>query len=86
MPKIKKIKISAKLSSNNKIVVSDNGPGIIEEEKQKIFQPGVTAKPQGIGMGLVIVTELLNNHNCKIRLETPGEYGGATFAFEVPME
>lgn len=87
--KNKKIKISAKLSSNNKnmeIVVSDNGPGIIEEEKQKIFQPGVTAKPQGIGMGLVIVTELLNNHNCKIRLETPGEYGGATFAFEVPME
>lgn len=43
-------------------------------------------QPQGIGMGLVIVTELLNNHNCKIRLETPGEYGGATFAFEVPME
>lgn len=85
----KKIKISTRILQNTKkieLIVSDNGPGVIEEEKQKIFQPGVTAKPQGIGMGLVIVTELLNNHNCKIRLETPGEYKGATFVFDVPIE
>lgn len=85
----KKIRISTRTLPDNKkieLVVSDNGTGVIEEEKQKIFQPGVTAKPQGIGMGLVIVTELLNNHNCKIRLETPGEYKGATFVFDIPIE
>lgn len=85
----KKIRISTRRLPDNKkieLVVSDNGTGVIEEEKQKIFQPGVTAKPQGIGMGLVIVTELLNNHNCKIRLETPGEYKGATFVFDIPIE
>ena len=63
------------------IRVSDNGPGGMVEEKEKIFNPGVTAKPNGIGMGLVIITELLNNHKETIRLETPGDLGGATFVF-----
>lgn len=66
--------------------VSDNGPGIMFEEKEKIFNPGVTAKPNGIGMGLVIITELLNNHKNTIRLETPGDLGGATFVFTLTLK
>ena len=83
----KRVLISVKKvsCSHIEISVSDNGPGVQVENKEKIFQPGITAKPQGIGMGLVIVTELLNNYNCKIRLETPGEIGGATFVFDVPL-
>ena len=52
---------------------------------EKIFNPGVTAKPNGIGMGLVIITELLNNHKETIRLETPGDLGGATFVFTLKL-
>ena len=69
-----------------KIKVSDTGTGIIESEVEKIFQPGVTGKPLGIGMGLVIVTELLNNHGCKIATIIPGDLGGATFEFNLPIK
>lgn len=64
--------------------VSDNGPGIASEDVEKIFIPGTTGKPHGIGMGLVIVTELLDRHDCKIEACIPGDIGGATFIFELP--
>lgn len=83
----KKIIIALKLTDNNKveIEVSDNGPGIGLDVQEKVFQPGVTSKPHGIGMGLVIVTEILHRHNCTIRTINPGNKGGATFIFELPL-
>lgn len=69
-----------------KVTVSDSGVGITRDDAEKIFQPGITSKPHGIGMGLVIVTELLSNYNCKIATVVPGELGGATFEFELPIE
>lgn len=68
------------------VIISDTGIGIQHDEVDKIFQPGITSKPHGIGMGLVIVTELLNNYDCKIGTVVPGEIGGATFVFELPIE
>lgn len=68
------------------VIISDTGIGIQHDEADKIFQPGITSKPHGIGMGLVIVTELLNNYDCKIGTVVPGEIGGATFVFELPIE
>ena len=65
--------------------VSDNGPGINEEDVEKIFSPGITGKPHGIGMGLVIATELLSHYDCKIETRVPGDIGGATFIFELPL-
>lgn len=69
------------LNNSVEVRVSDNGPGVVIENREIIFNPGVTSKPNGIGMGLVIITELLNNHKNTIRLETPGDLGGATFVF-----
>ena len=82
----KRITITAKRTSKDKILVtvSDTGVGITSTDVESIFQPGVTAKPHGIGMGLVIVTELLNNYECKVSTTIPGELGGATFSFELP--
>lgn len=84
----KKIIISSKSINDNyvKITVSDTGMGIIESDAEKIFQPGITGKPLGIGMGLVIVTEILNNHGCKIATIVPGTLGGATFEFNLPIK
>ena len=70
--------------SKIKIVINDTGLGIQQDEADKIFQPGITSKPHGIGMGLVIVTELLNHYDCKVGTVVPGELGGATFIFELP--
>lgn len=86
--KDKTIEISVDTLSDEKIkvTVSDSGVGILYNDIEKIFQPGITSKPHGIGMGLVIVTELLNNYNCKIATVVPGKLGGATFEFELPIE
>ena len=84
----KRISVKVEYSEEGKlrVTVSDSGIGIIKDDADKIFQPGITSKPHGIGMGLVIVTELLNNYNCKIATVIPGELGGATFVFELPEE
>ncbi len=80
------IDISIEEEKNDKVIVniSDNGPGIAEENAEKVFRPGITGKPHGIGMGLVIVTELLDHHDCKIATRLPGDLGGATFVIELP--
>jgi len=82
----KRICIHCKMISESKVsvTISDSGIGIVQDEVDKIFQPGITSKPHGIGMGLVIVTELLNSYDCKIGTVIPGEIGGATFVFELP--
>lgn len=84
----KKIEIIAKMDENGhriNIQVSDTGSGISQEDAQYIFDPGVTSKPHGIGMGLVIVTEILNYYDGKIGIIMPGILGGATFLFDVPL-
>ena len=68
-----------------RIIVNDNGPGIRKEDAQIIFEAGVTAKPHGIGMGLVIVTEILDFYKGKILTVVPGFQGGATFILDIPI-
>ena len=68
------------------INVSDTGCGILTEEAEKIFAPGITSKPYGIGMGLVIVSELIDNYGGKIATAIPGDLGGATFIFDIPRK
>lgn len=85
--KEKKILVRAEKTEKNHylITVSDTGCGVLKEDAEKIFQPGITAKPHGIGMGLVIVTELLKYYDCKIAIVIPGEMCGATFQFDLPI-
>ena len=71
-------------SKRHKITVSDNGPGVPEDEADKIFYPGITSKLRGIGMGLVIVSEILSYYNGKIATSVPGNLDGATFFFDIP--
>jgi len=52
------------------ITIEDNGPGIPEEIKQKLFTPFFTTKPTGQGIGLMFVRDVLINHNCKFNLTT----------------
>ena len=65
--------------------VSDNGIGIQEDDAEKIFIPGVTSKPKGIGMGLVIVTEIIKSNDGAIGVRIPGNKAGATFVIELPL-
>ena len=68
------------------ITISDTGLGVPEENAEKIFIPGVTGKPKGIGMGLVIVTELVSAYKGKVGLKIPGDLHGASFVFDLPIK
>ena len=65
--------------------IHDTGPGIDAEEAERVFLPGVTRKPDGIGMGLTVASELIEQYGGKMLTSQPGELGGASFAFELPV-
>ena len=66
--------------------ISDNGPGVNENDANHIFSPGVTKKKFGVGMGLVIVTEILSKYNSQISVIIPGRMSGATFQIKIPCK
>jgi two-component system nitrogen regulation sensor histidine kinase NtrY len=63
--------------------VKDNGQGIPQEQREKIFEPSFTTKTQGMGMGLAIVRTIINGLNGEIWFETE-EAKGTTFFMHLP--
>lgn len=75
-------KISVAIDSKNdslSIIFSDNGPGISEENYKLIFDPYFSTKPNGIGLGLTIIGELIGDYNGEFLLVDNGPLDGATF-------
>jgi two-component system sensor kinase FixL len=63
--------------------VEDNGPGIPPELAERVFEPFVTTKSNGMGMGLSVCRRLIESHGGAIEAENrPG--AGATFRFHLP--
>jgi signal transduction histidine kinase len=58
--------------------ISDNGPGIPEENRESVFEPGYTTREEGTGFGLAIVAEMVAAHGWEIQL-TESEAGGTRF-------
>jgi signal transduction histidine kinase len=66
------------------IRVSDNGPGIPESVRDKVFQPFFSSKEEGTGLGLSIATRIIEDHGGRLELESkPNE--GATFVIILPL-
>ncbi len=66
------------------VSVADTGPGISQDMVEKLFQPFVTTKATGMGMGLSICRGIVEAHGGRLWLESnPG--GGAVFRFNVPV-
>jgi len=66
-----------------RISVTDTGPGIALEVADRLFQPFVTTKAQGMGVGLSICRSIVEANNGKLWAETNPD-GGAIFRFTVP--
>lgn len=69
-----------------RVFVDDTGPGIKEEDLEKVLWPGVTRKPDGIGMGLTVASELVAEYGGQLRVKHPGTLGGASFSFDLPIK
>jgi signal transduction histidine kinase len=65
------------------IVVEDNGAGFPPHVEQRLFQSFFTTKPQGLGLGLVIVQSIVERHQGHVRAENR-EQGGARFRVVLP--
>jgi PAS domain S-box-containing protein len=67
------------------IIVTDTGEGISSENMKKLFQPLFTTKAKGIGLGLVVCRNLVENNGGRIEVESePGK--GTTFTMVLPVE
>jgi two-component system sensor kinase FixL len=63
--------------------VADTGSGLSDEVMANLFQPFMTTKPNGMGVGLSICRTIIESHGGRIWAErTPS--GGAAFAFTLP--
>ena len=64
------------------IIVRDNGPGIPEELRSNLFEPFVTTKRGGQGLGLALVAKLVSNHGALI--ECDSRPGRTSFRLSMP--
>ena len=69
--------------SNVLVEVQDSGTGIAAENLESIFDPFVTSKPEGLGMGLSICRSIIDRHGGTISAANNPD-GGATFSIMLP--
>lgn len=79
-------KVDIELTDDSKnviIIVSDNGHGISEENKPKVFEPKFTTKTSGMGLGLAMIKNIIETYNGSITFTSKvGE--GSTFKVTLP--
>jgi signal transduction histidine kinase len=72
------------VGDGGEIEVTDDGPGLAPEVQARLFQPFITTKPQGTGVGLALCRRIVEAHGGRIRyLTAPGH--GATFVIHLPV-
>jgi two-component system sensor histidine kinase FlrB len=66
------------------VSLSDNGPGVPAELRERIFEPFFSTRAQGIGLGLAVVRAVVRGHGGELELSAaPG--GGASFTLHLPL-
>ncbi|OUL60824.1 MULTISPECIES: ATP-binding protein [unclassified Flavobacterium] len=81
----KSILVTVKRQGDNvEITVTDNGIGIQKQDVDRVFEPKFTTKNSGMGLGLGIIKNIIENYKGTITFET--EYGkGTTFTVTLPI-
>jgi signal transduction histidine kinase len=78
------VKLRAAVTDQNEVLIQviDNGPGVHDPER--IFEPFLTTKEKGMGIGLAVSRSIVEAHGGRIWAENnPG--GGATFCVVLPL-
>ena len=65
------------------LCIEDNGPGFPEHLRGRLFEPYVTSKPRGTGLGLPVVKKIVEEHHGSIAVDNP-ETGGARICVSLP--
>jgi signal transduction histidine kinase len=80
--------VRARVESPSTILleVGDSGPGVAEHDRERIFEPFYTTKPdgKGTGLGLPIVRNIVDQHRGEITIAA-SDLGGAAFRVILPV-
>jgi PAS domain S-box-containing protein len=82
-----RLRLSSHLSEHGMvtIAIADNGDGIAPQDIERIFEPFVTSKSHGIGLGLAICRSIIEAHGGRLWASNNANCG-ATIAFELPAD
>ena len=72
-------------SNRVRIDIADNGPGIRDEDKEKLFLPYFSTKKDGTGLGLAIASKVVTDHRGYIRIRD-NDPRGTIFSIELPIK
>lgn len=85
------ISVTTRVSESQELVVeiSDSGPGLSQEQRQRLFEPFSSTKPHGLGLGLNISRSIIEAHGGRlallgVELETTHTHHGTRFALFLP--
>lgn len=67
-----------------RVDITDNGPGLNEEERSRLFEPYFSRKKGGTGLGLTIVRSIVTDHHGYVRA-LPQDDGGTAISMELPL-
>jgi C4-dicarboxylate-specific signal transduction histidine kinase len=82
----KEVRVSSALAEDARVVISveDSGTGLDPSVAQRVFEPFVTTKPEGLGMGLSICRSIIDAHGGQLWV-SPIAPHGTVFRFTVPV-
>ena len=84
MPVLRIVGVVDPVTQTSRVSVDDNGPGIKEADRERIFQPFFTTRSRGTGLGLAIVQKVVVIHNGRITVGSSPD-GGASFQLTFPL-
>jgi nitrogen fixation/metabolism regulation signal transduction histidine kinase len=76
---------SEPVAGGMRVTITDNGNGFPEPLMQRAFEPYVTTKPKGTGLGLVIVKKIIEEHGGTVEIQNVAPHG-ARVAFTLPAQ
>jgi len=68
-----------------RLTIRDHGPGIDDAIRDDLFEPFVTTKSDGTGLGLAMTQQIIEEHHGEIRVDQPDD-GGTRFVIDLPLE
>lgn len=82
-----RVHVSLKARGDDVVLeVHDDGPGVPETERARIFDAFRTTKPQGTGLGLLTVRSVAEDHGGRVEVERSDAFGGACFRVTFPRK
>lgn len=82
----RRIEIAAERRDDHvRLTIADSGPGVASDIAARVFEPFVTTKPAGMGLGLAISRSLLRAQGGDLEYVEAGATGGARFVLRLPL-